>query len=416
MNRPRLVLASLIGVLTLLTVASAQAGDWPQWLGPTRQAISDETIAPWKEAPQAAWSVPVGEGHSSPVVADGRVFLHAKVTGEDAEVLTAFDAESGDKLWEKSYPRGPFMTPFGNGPRSTPTVAGDRVYTFGSTGILSCFNVANGDLKWQVDTLKEYEAENLVFGVSSSPLVHEGLVLVMVGGKGASVVAFDAMSGAEKWKSGDDPASYASPLLRESGNDTHAIFLTGAHLLALKPDTGEQVWAVPFKDLLNESSTTPVKVGDLVVASSVTAGSIGVKAGPGDEAPEQVWKKEALTCYFSTPVALTGDDPHLYMVTGRIFPSPAAVLRCVKAETGEQVWEKAGVGRYHASLTRLADGKVLLLEENGSLVLLDGSAKEYGELARAKVCGETWAHAALANGQLYLRDNKSLLCFSLGGD
>lgn len=404
--------AMLAIAVVMLSASMAAAGDWPQWLGPTRQAVSDETIKPWKEKPEPAWSVPVGEGHSSPVVADGRLFLHTRVKDEDAELVQCLDAKTGKQLWEKSYERSPFSTPFGNGPRATPTVAGDKVYTLGSTGILSCFGVEDGKLHWRVDVLKKFGAENLVFGVSTSPLVYHGKVMVMVGAKGASIVAFDAENGDVKWKTGDDPASYASPIIWHADMPNYAVFLTGAHLLALNPEDGKILWQVPFKDLLNESSTTPVRIGGNVLASSVTAGSIVAKFDAKD--PEIVWKTPTLTCYFSTPIVVGNPESHLYMVTGRLLPPPKASLHCVDPKNGKIVWSKEGVGKYHASLMRLKDGKVLMMEDDGDLVLLESNIKEYEELARSKVCGETWAHPALAHGKLYIRDNEKLMCFPMG--
>ncbi|HEY8503151.1 MAG TPA: PQQ-binding-like beta-propeller repeat protein [Gemmataceae bacterium] len=407
----------LLGLALLLTAPAARAGDWPQWLGPTRQGVSDEEIKPWEDAPKVLWRVPVGEGHSSPVVADGRVFLHTKVPGREAEAVLAFDAKSGEKLWEKTYERAQFATPFGNGPRSTPCVDGRRIYTLGITGVLSCFDAQNGGLHWRVDTLKQFGAKNLVFGVSTSPLIYHDRVFVMVGGKGASVVAFEKDTGKVAWKAGDDPASYSSPILWHAGMPNHLVFLTGAHLMSLEPDGGKVVWRVPFRDRLNESSTTPVRVGDKLVASSVTAGSIGVdvQTKDGESAAEPVWKNPALTCYFSTPVVVGSPDSHLYMVTGEAkLLGATADLHCVDAKTGKSVWKKPKVGAYHASLLRLADGKVLMLEDDGELVLLDGGVKEYKELAHSKVCGKTWAHPALAHGRLYLRDDRELICLEMG--
>src|SRR5262249_15834677 len=157
--------------------------------------VSPEKVAPWKAAPKVLWKQPVGEGHSSPVVAGGRVFIHAKVKDKDEEEVVAFDAQDGKPLWRTPYPRGDFKSLFGTGPRAAPAVSDDRVCTLGITGILSCFEAGSGRQLWQVDTLKKFDAKNLTFGVSCSPLVDGKRVLVNVGGKGASVVAFDKGTG-----------------------------------------------------------------------------------------------------------------------------------------------------------------------------------------------------------------------------
>jgi len=170
------------------------ADDWPQWLGRIATILLLKKVAPWTTPPKVLWRQPVGEGNSSPVVADGKVFVHAKVSGMDKEELSAFDAKSGKKLWDSQYPRAEFKSLYGNGPRATPTVSGNNLYSFGITGVLSCFDVANGRPIWQVDTIKDFHAPHLVFGASCSPLVDDNKVMVNVGAKEASVVAFDKTS------------------------------------------------------------------------------------------------------------------------------------------------------------------------------------------------------------------------------
>ncbi len=389
------------------------ADDWPQWLGLKRNASTQETVAPWKSPPKVLWKADIGEGHGGPVVADGRVFLHTRTPGEEAETITAYDAATGKVLWSQSYPRPTFGTPFGNGPRATPTVDNDRIYTLGITGILTAWSVKEGKKLWQSDTLAEFQAKNLQFGISTSPLVFGDAVLVNVGGPKASIVAFDRLTGKPLWTALDDPASYSSPILIGEGDARQTVFLTGAHLVGISKK-GEVLWKTPFKDLLNEGSTTPVLLGDILLGSSVTAGSIGLKWShhQGQSKVETLWKNPALTCYFSTPVPI--DDHHLYVVTGQLLPPPQVTLRCVEAKTGKEKWNKPKVGRYHASLMRLGDGKLLMLDDTGNLILLAADAEKYTELARSKVCGDTWAHPALANKILYIRDHKELKALTFG--
>jgi outer membrane protein assembly factor BamB len=404
-------LRSLVLLLTCATLAAA--GDWPQWLGPKRDGSTPEKVAAWKEAPKLLWKQPVGEGHSSPVVAGSRVFLHTKVKDKDEEEVTAFDAKTGKDLWHASYSRAAFKSVFGLGPRATPAVSGNKVYAFGATGVLSCLDTEGGKLLWQVDTLKEFKAPNLFFGVSCSPLIEGDRVLVNVGGTGASVVAFTKDKGQVAWKALDDKASYSSPIVIGEGKDRQVIFLTGQGLAAIAPADGKVLWKFALVDKLAESSTTPVLIGDTLIGSSVTYGSAALKLEAKDGKPgfAEMWKNPALTCYFSTPVPVGKE--HVYMVTGTILPPQSVTLRCVEVKTGKEVWAQPKVGKYHAALLRTGDDKLLLHDDNGSLVLLEPNPKEYKELARAKVCGSTWAHPAIADGKLYVRDEKWLLCFQL---
>ncbi len=399
-----------------LCASGAAAEDWPQWLGPRRDASSTEKVTPWKEAPKVVWSQTVVEGNSSPVVAGGRVFLHTKVNGRDEEEVAAYDAGTGQVVWHKTYPRGKGTFLFGNGPRATPLVDHGRLYTFGITGILSCFDAADGKQLWQVDTAKTLKAPGLFFGASCSPLLDGDRLLLNVGGKGASVVAFGKDKGDVLWKSQDDAASYASPILLGEGKGRQAVFLTGQGVLSLSLADGSLLWRYDLADPFHESATTPVRVGDLLVAGSIGSGSVGLRLETRDDKPAaaQVWKNPQLTCYFSTPVAVGKE--HVYLVTGTPPLRGTAVsstLRCVEAGSGKELWQKPKVGKYHASLLRTGNDRLLMLTDKGDLALLDPDPKEYRELARSHVCGETWAHPALSEGRLYLRDGAKLICLQM---
>jgi outer membrane protein assembly factor BamB len=410
-------------VVVLSTTGRALAADWPQWLGPNRDGTSSEKIAPWKGDLTLAWKKAIGEGNSSPVVANGLVYMHVKVKDKDIEKLQAFDAKSGDLKWENEYEKAKFKPFFGEGPRSTPCVDSERVYSYGNTGVLCCWTAAEGKLVWKVDVLKELDEANLVFGISCSPIVVGDFVLVMagkvkqgakpdakeVGQKGSGIVAFNKKDGKLVWKAGNDPGSYASPILVGNGDKRQIVTLTGAHVLAVSPK-GDVVWKHPFVDSLSESSTTPVKVNDLVIASSVKAGAVALKTE--NSGVKQEWKNPDLTCYFSTPISVGKD--HLYMVTGVATLTGATItLRCVETATGKEVWNKPKMGKFHAALLKLGDGNLLFHTDGGELMLLAPDVKQYKELARTKVCGDTWAHPALANGLLYVRDGKELLCYKV---
>jgi outer membrane protein assembly factor BamB len=401
--------------LTLSFGLTLSAADWPQFLGPTRDGASPETVEPWKGELKPAWKKPVGEAHSSPVVAGGVVYAFYQPRGKNADALAAFDAASGEMKWEKSYERPEFKPLFGNGPRSTPVVHGGKVFTLGGTGILACWDAKTGEIAWKVDTLKEFGARNLFFGISTSPaMLGDDKLVVMVGGKGAGVVAVDAKTGMTAWKATDEPASYASPVV----TDKQIVLLTGAGLLGLSKQ-GEKLWSVPLEGKVGnliESSATPLVIGDTVIGSTVTGGSVAVKLAEqgGKYEAKQEWFEKKLTCYFSTPVVV-GD--YLYMINGAAsIRNPTITLRCVEAKTGKVAWEKANVGKYHAAIIRCGPAgkeRLLMLDDTGHLSLFEADPKAYKELSRAKVCGETWAHPALVDGRVYLRDDKELVCIPL---
>jgi outer membrane protein assembly factor BamB len=346
------------------------------------------------------------------VVAGRRVYVLAKVPDREAEVLLAFDAETGWELWKSSYDRAPFKSAFGNGPRATPVVVNGKVYSMGATGIVRCAEAATGKLVWKVDTTREFHAPQLFFGASCSPLVVDGRVLLNVGGKESAIVALDGRTGKTMWKAMDDGAGYSSPIAVETGETKQVVFLTPKAITSIDPMRGAPLWRYAFADLLGEASATPVFAHGLVVGSTITLGAAAIKPPANTGEPQVVWKNQELTSYFSTPVSV---NDQLYMITGTKPPaiSVEATLHCVDLAIGKSLWKESRVGKYHASLLRSGNDRLLLLSDSGRLALLAPNAHRYRELCSAKVCGETWAHPALSGGRLYVRDADSLICLEL---
>jgi outer membrane protein assembly factor BamB len=398
-------------LLVSLCVAAAPAADWPQWLGPDRDGSSSEIVLPWKDPLKVLWRKPVGEGHSSPVIAGGKVYLFTKVKDKDQEEISAYDAKSGDLLWHKAYDRAGFTSLFGVGPQATPAVADGRVYTYGITGVLACWDAGDGTEKWRIDALKELKAKNLFFGEAGSPLVDGGKVYVPGGASGPAAAAFTTDKGEVAWQKIDGPASYASPAWSGKDKSRQLVYLTGESLAGLAPSDSEVLWQFPVKDPAGENSATPVRAGDFLIASTIKFGGVAVKVETKDAkwSAAQAWTNPDLTCYFSTPVPV-GDQ--IYMVTGQfgVLAGASSTLRCVETKTGHELWHKDKVGRFHAALLRTGDDRLLMLDDYGNLSLLDPDPKEYKELAKSKVCGATWAHPALSDGRVYLRDDKELIC------
>lgn len=401
------------------------AADWPQWLGPTRDGASPEIVRPWTGAPPELWRAAVGEGHSSPVVVNGKVYLHYRVKPDQAnpdakgvtacEIVSVFDAKTGRILDQHSdYQQIRYANKFGNGPRATPAYADGRLVTLGVTGQLTVYDTTGPKLKpsWAKNILQEFGAANLYFGTSSSPVIDGARVIVMPGAKDAGLVALHRDDGRLLWKSTSDAASYAAPVVA----DGRLIALTQAGVVAVKADSGEPLWRVPFADTLNESSTTPVRLGNRWLVSSVTRGSALLEPEADLKSAREIWKNPALCCYFSTPIAVGAD--HVYLVSGSLLNvmagKPEASLCCVETATGKVVWTKPGVGKYHASLMRTGDQHLLMLSDDGALTLVRPDPAGYREVCRAKICGETWAHPALCGGTLFLRDDRHLIALRIG--
>ena len=406
-------------LLALIVLSpSLRAADWPQWLGPNRDGASAEHVEPWKDKLSILWSVPAGEGFSVPVVANGRVFVHARVGDKQEEAVIALDAKTGKEIWKTSYPRTRFSSIINSGPQASPAVVGNRVFAFGITGVLSCFDTESGKQIWQVDTVKKLNSRLPRFGTTCSPLVVGNRVLLAVGGKGCAVVGFDTETGAEVWRALDGPVSTGSPIVylnraKKDGASLEAVFIDGRSLVALNPFDGSISWQHPLTDQTVGTAPSPVVAGDLLFASTMRAGGIAVQLTQKDDkmVPAGAWKNPELTGYFCTPV-LCGKD-HIYMVTSTLLPQPASTLRCIEVKTGKELWNQPGLAVYSAALVRVADNRLLLLDDKGGLHLIQHDPKGYKELAKAQICGATFVAPALANGCLYVRDNKAVSCVKL---
>jgi outer membrane protein assembly factor BamB len=395
---------------------SLRAADWPQWLGPSRNGTTSEVVAPWNEPPAVVWRRTVGNGYSSPIVADGVFIYHAAVAGKDAEEVQALDAKTGEPLWSDSYARNPYRSAFGAGPRTTPTAAGGKLYTYGITGILSCYDLKTGSRAWQTNPYEAFKVNLPRFGVCSSPVVVEGRVVVLVGGSESAVVAYDAATGEVAWQKFDEPASSASPvaLIRGEGNERRAevVVQTTLRTLGLSPRDGAVQWEHPLVFQPSGVSPTPLARGNSLVLTTQDTGTMSLELPePGSTKLRSRWWKNDLASYFST--GTFGPKGTVLLVTNQQQPLPRADVRCLDLVTGDELWRRDGLGYYHAGLITTGDGKLLMLDDGGNLVLAEVTREDYKQLSKAQVCRGTLSNPALAGGCVYVRDDKEVVCLRL---
>ncbi|HUI77935.1 MAG TPA: PQQ-binding-like beta-propeller repeat protein [Bryobacteraceae bacterium] len=395
-----------VWVLLVLTWTPAQSEDWPQFLGPTRNGVYAGTEPGL--SPALVWKIEVGHGFSAPVVARGRVILFHRQ--ENRTLVESLDAATGKRVWVAEYPTE-YRDDFGfdDGPRATPAVAGERIYTFGAEGVLQALDFSTGKRIWSVDTRQKFGAGKGFFGAACSPLVEDGRVLLQVGGPhGAGIVAFDAATGKTLWTATNDESGYSAPVSTTIGGARHVLFFTRSGLVDIDPATGRIRCQFPWRSRSHASvnAAAPVVAGNLVFLSASYGTGATLLEIQGAEV-KQLWASDdALSSHYATSVY---HDGYLYGYHGR--QEYGQSLRCVELKTGRVQWNVDGFG---AGTVTLAGGRLLLIRENGELVFAPASPKEFKPLARAQLLpAVVRAYPAIADGKLYVRNEHTLACFIL---
>lgn len=426
---------------TTASAAGQPSADWPGFLGPHRNGKSDERGLPttWPAAgPPLVWQKVVGTGYAAPAISGGRLFQFSRI--KDSARLACLNAETGDEIWTCDYPTDfEDMLGYNNGPRAAPLVDGPNVYTYGAEGVLQCVRVADGKMVWRIDTLKDFHVVKNFFGVGSSPLVWNDLLLVNVGGSppggpsdvysangvvqanGEAIVAFDKNTGAVRWKTGDDLASYSSPIVAKMGGRDTVFMFARSGLLAIDPAKGQTIANFPWraKRLESVNASTPVVNGDeLFISETYELGSAVVRFN--GSAFEEVWtdrdrrRDRAMALHWNTPIETSG---YLYGSSG--YHTEEAELRCVEWKTGKVMWSEPNMGR--SSLT-LVNGTLVCLSEDGTLRLLKPVPEHYTEIAKWELKGPdgtpllaypAWPAPAISHGLLYLEAANKLACLRL---
>lgn len=412
----------LFTLLVVTTALSATAADWAQWRGPLRDGhatAGQKFPTRLDEEPRVVWRLPAGPGLSSPVIAGGKVVAFDAQNGE--ETLRLLDAKDGRELWRAAVDK-PFSDSQGpTGPRGTPLLDGDRVYAVSCRGELQCRAVADGKLLWRTSYMTNWGATFIGekgntpgaarHGNNGSPVIHGDLLIANAGGtNGAGVIALDKRTGELRWKSQNDMAAYAAPVIGTIGGREQVISFTADGGLGLDAKDGRFLWRFPVKTAFARHVGAPVVWNNLVVIGSHQAGLFGLNiTRDGDRQEAQPsWTSKEAAINFSCPVRV-GDQ--LYGL------GPAKDLFCLDLADGRIRWKHTGLAMGPAdkawvSLLALGD-KLLGLTDTGTLVLFAAKPDAYEELGQQQVCANNWCHPAYADGRLYLRDSKQWFCVEL---
>ena len=396
--------------LLLLCAALLLASDWPQFLGPTRDGVyaGTDIASSWPATgPPVVWRKDVGEGFAGPVVTGGKLILFHRTAGK--EIVECWDATTGAKVWSYDSPTA-YRDDFGfdEGPRAAPVVVDGAIYTFGAEGVLTSLDFTTGKKRWSVATHTQFSVRKGFFGAAGSPLVEGGRVLVNVGGPGAGIVAFDAKTGGVAWKTTSDEASYSSPAIATIGGARHALFFTRAGLVDLDPSNGQVRFTFPWRSRSSASvnAATPLVIGNQVFVSASYGTGAALLEVNGSQF-RKIWSSDdAMSNHYSTCVYRDG---FLYGFHGRQEEGQA--LRCVELRTGKVMWNVDGYG---AGTVTLAGDRLLILRENGELLMSPATPKEFRPGPHARILnGVVRSYPAIADGMLFARNEHTLVCVRL---
>jgi outer membrane protein assembly factor BamB len=398
-------------ILVIATQASAQ--DWPQWRGPNRDGVVQgaKFQDKWPKELTRLWQITVGEGHSSPVFVNDRIYLLTRL--DNRETVACFKASNGEEIWKYAYD-SPYKvndaaSDHGKGPKSTPAVAEGRIYTLGISGILTCLDAAKGKLLWQKQFGKEFKITSPLYGTATSPLIVEGLCIAHVGGhdKG-SFAAFDTKTGELKWSASGDGPGYASPILATLGGKKQIVTLTQNEVITVNPSDGKMLWKLPYTTGYDQNTITPVVYQDLVIYSGYQKPleAVRVVQKDGKFSTEPAWENKDCGLYMSSPV-LIGDR-----LIG-LSMKRSGFLFCANAKDGKIIWQSEGRFADYASILS-AGNLALVLTNAGQLIVVDGKADKYQPVATYTVADTpTWAHPVLFGDRLLIKDREKLTLWQI---
>jgi outer membrane protein assembly factor BamB len=389
--------------------AAAGPEDWPKWLGPRGDNISKETIGTnWGQGgPKQLWSAKVGEGHSSPVAVAGKIYLFT-LDDNRVETLTCFDAKTGKVQWKESYPVR--EKPQYAAARGTPTIDGDRIYTMGEAGDLTCRELADGKPVWQTNVHQAAGGKLLMWGCASSPTIVGDRIFVQTGcEKGPTAVAVNKGTGKIEWKSESTAKGGYATLVHAVVSGKPQLFLfAGQNVGAIEPDTGQTIWSDKFETQYDVNAATPIYRDGRVLFTAEYKNGRATMYEVTNKSWKKLWETRAIRSKFQPPI-LDGDV---------VYGNASGDVAAMDWNTGNELWrttgrnEKIGAG---GSLLRLAGDQLVTMSERGKLSLLHADPKGYRVLASTQLFDgeQIWATPLAYDGKLYCKGRDEFVCLDV---
>jgi len=380
--------------ISVIIFSTAWAADWPNYRGPNYNGISTETgfSASWPESgPKVLWKHSIGIGFASMSVSSGKVYATGNI--DDNDFLYCFDAATGREIWKKSYPCPLYSKSHEGGPCATPTIDGDAVYTFSKDGDAIRFKADTGEIVWHKKLNKDLGLKPPTWYFSSSPFIAGDLVIYNAGTYG---IALNKNDGSVVWQSGKGPGGYSTAVPYDIAGQKGLAMAVCQELVGLNPATGKVLWKFPFKTAYDINAADAIIAGETIfISSGYKKGCALLKIGGGNVT--EVWQNKNMSNQINCSVLWQGC---IYGFDGQVGGS--GKLTCLDLATGEKKWSQGGMG---TGSLMIADGKLIILGEKGTLVIAEASPEGFKELASAEILtGKCWTVPVLANGRIYARN------------
>ena len=388
------------------TAPAPASNYWTNFRGPKRDGKYDETTIStnWPSSGlPVVWKQPVGVGHASFVVAEGKAYTIEQRRSQ--EVVAAYDINNGRELWTQKW-NAEYSDSTGDGPRATPTWDNGRIYALGATGELRCLDANTGSVFWGKNILTDNKAQNLQWAMAASPLIVDDKVIVLPGGtSGKSVVAYNKMTGAPVWKVLNDVQAYVSPMLVELAGRRQIVVVSSTRVVGLTPEKGELLWEYAWDTDMGINVSMPILVdrNRFFISSGYGKGAalVEVKGSGNSFTASTIWEKKNMKNKFNTSV----------IHNGYIYGLDEGIMVCLDVNTVERKWKE---GRFGYGQIILTNGHLIVTSDQGEVALLKATPDKYTEVARfSAVQGQTWNYPAIAGGRLLVRNSNEMAAYDI---